>query len=381
MDYELADDQRMFRQATQQFLTQTMPVSAVRELEQRRSAAFDRLWWTKGAELGWTGMLAPEDVGGAGDGADGVLALAIVADELGRLVAPGPLLPTNAVIAALVATVDPAVHAQLLESLVSGAAVAAWAVYDPAATSWDTGSSAVSAVPTAGGYRLNGVKDLVEAADQADVLLVTAEADGGVAQFLVPADASGVTLTPLWNIDIIRHFSTVRLEHVDVPASARLRPRDGDDRLLERQLQLALVMQLAETAGLVARVFDFTLQWTFDRYSFGRPLASYQEIKHRIADLRVTVEAIAATATAAARAVQEEREDAAELVSVGKSYAGDAAVSLIQDCVQLHGAIGITWEHDLHLYLRRALLNRALYGTPREHRRRLADMLENGKIA
>jgi alkylation response protein AidB-like acyl-CoA dehydrogenase len=378
VDYELSDDQQMFRQATQQFLTQTMPVSAVREREALHAAAFDRGWWSKGAELGWTGMLAPEDAGGAGDAADGVLALAIVADELGRLVAPGPLLPTNVVIAALARTVDPSVHAALLESLVSGAAVAAWAVYDPGSSPWNTGTSAVSAVPTADGYRLNGAKDLVEAADQADVLLVTAEVDGGVAQFLVPLEAGGVTLSPLWDIDIIRHFSTVRLENVDVPASARLQPKDGDGPLLDRQLQLALVMQLAETAGVAARVFDFTLQWTFDRYSFGRPLASYQEIKHRIADLRVVVEAIQATAAAAAHAVQEERADATELVSVAKSYVGDAAVSLIQDCVQLHGAIGVTWEHDIHLYLRRAMLNRVLYGTPREHRRRLADMLESG---
>jgi alkylation response protein AidB-like acyl-CoA dehydrogenase len=123
-------------------------------------------------------------------------------------------------------------------------------------------------------------------------------------------------------------------------------------------------------------VFEFTVQWAFDRYSFGRPLASYQALKHRFADMRLWLEASFATAAAAARAVQAGDPDAAELASVAKAYIGERATDLIQDCVQLHGGIGVTWEHDIHLYLRRGTVNRTMFGTPGDHRRRLADLLE-----
>ncbi|MEV0478975.1 acyl-CoA dehydrogenase family protein [Streptomyces prunicolor] len=145
--------------------------------------------------------------------------------------------------------------------------------------------------------------------------------------------------------------------------------------LVERQLQVAIVLQSAETCGALERVFEFTTQWAFDRYSFGRPLASYQALKHRFADMKTWIEACHATTGAAARAVQDGAEDAAELVSVAKSYVGSRSTQILQDCVQMHGGIGVTWEHDLHLYLRRATVNRALYGTPEDHRLRIADII------
>ena len=121
-------------------------------------------------------------------------------------------------------------------------------------------------------------------------------------------------------------------------------------------------------------MFEFTVQWAFDRYSFGRPLASYQALKHRFADMRLWLEASFATAAAAARRPRR-GPDAAELASVAKAYIGERATDLIQDCVQLHGGIGVTWEHDLHLYLRRATVDRVLWGPPAEHRRLIADFL------
>jgi alkylation response protein AidB-like acyl-CoA dehydrogenase len=136
------------------------------------------------------------------------------------------------------------------------------------------------------------------------------------------------------------------------------------------------VLQCAEMVGAIDRVFQFTVQWAFDRYSFGRPLASYQALKHRFADMKMWLEAAQATANAAAKAVQARGGDAAELVSVAKAYIGQRATDIVQDCVQLHGGIGVTWEHDLHLYLRRVTVDRMTWGTPSEHRRRLADILE-----
>jgi alkylation response protein AidB-like acyl-CoA dehydrogenase len=144
---------------------------------------------------------------------------------------------------------------------------------------------------------------------------------------------------------------------------------------VNRQVQIAAALQCAETAGAVQRVFEFTVQWAFDRYSFGRPLASYQALKHRFADSKTWLEACLATAGAAAHAGSLRTEDADELASVATSYVGQRATDIIQDCVQLHGGIGVTWEHDIHLFLRRATVNRATYGTPHDHRERVAALL------
>ena len=150
----------------------------------------------------------------------------------------------------------------------------------------------------------------------------------------------------------------------------RLGGRPGGDDV-ECQLQIAAVVQSAEMVGAAQNVFDLTLDWAFSRYSFGRPLASYQEIKHRFADMKLWLEASHALADAAAR--HEARDDAAaKAASVAQAYTGDYLAELAQDCVQMHGGIGVTYEHDIHLYLRRITVDRLTYGTPTEHRQRIA---------
>ncbi|MEO3855879.1 acyl-CoA dehydrogenase family protein [Acrocarpospora sp. B8E8] len=375
MDLDLTADQKLFRTTTRKFLDNETPLTKVRELSEGADG-FERDWWNRGAELGWAAMLVPEELGGGSVSGNGLLDLAIVAEEMGQLVSPGPLLPTNAVIAGLVqAQQDGPDHTEEIERLAAGDAVASWAVYEPGA-GWQPGSPGVTARAKGDGYVLEGVKDRVEAAGQADLFLVTAQAEAGPMQFVVDATASGVTVLPSTSLDIARRFGEVHLNGVEVPPDAVVGTAAGTPATMERQLQVALVLQCAETAGAIDRVFEFTLRWAFDRYSFGRPLASYQALKHRFADMRVWLEACHATSEAAAHAVQHEAPDAAELVSVAKSYIGGRAPEIVQDCVQLHGGIGVTWEHDLHLYLRRVTVNTALYGTPEEHRRRIADLLD-----
>lgn len=371
MDLDLTADQKLFRTTSKKFLDNEAPLTRVRELSED-AAGFDRDWWSRGAELGWAAMLVPEELGGGSVSGQGLMDLAIVAEEMGRLVTPGPLLATNAVIAGLVHAGG---HEETIERLVSGEAVASWAVYEPSA-GWRPDRPAVTARAKGDAYVLDGVKDRVEAAGQADLFLVTAQTDSGPLQFLVDATTDGVTVVPSASLDLVRRFGEVRLEGVEIPAAAVVGSVETTPAAIERQLQVAVVLQCAESTGAVDRVFEFTVQWAFDRYSFGRPLASYQALKHRFADMKTWLEACHATSGAAARAVQEGSPDAAELVSVAKSYVGQRSVEIIQDCVQLHGGIGVTWEHDLHLYLRRVTVNRALYGTPEEHRRRIADILE-----
>jgi alkylation response protein AidB-like acyl-CoA dehydrogenase len=188
-------------------------------------------------------------------------------------------------------------------------------------------------------------------------------------------DAAGVTIEALDGLDLVRRFGTVRFDHVTVPRSATVGAPGAAAGAVARQLQLAVVLQCAETVGALDEIFARTVAYLGDRYSFGRQLASYQALKHRCADWELALQRCHATATAAARAVADDASDAPELVSVAKAFIGPVATEMVQDCVQLHGGIGVTWDHDLHLYLRRVTVNRATYGTPEEHLLRVADIV------
>jgi alkylation response protein AidB-like acyl-CoA dehydrogenase len=389
VEYNLTPEQALFRDTTRGFLEKEAPLTKVRELAVS-PVGFDPEWWRRGAELGWASMLVAPAMGGDSISGNGMLDMAIVAEEMGRLVSPGPLVPVNVVAMALSEASNAEDHAEVIERLMSGTAIASWAVYEPD-RGWDPAALAMTATRDGDDYILTGTKDRVDSGDQADYLLVTArlsDADrgglggaspqastAGLTQFLVPVTAAGVTVTRDQSLDLVRRFATVRLEEVRISPSGLVgAPGDGA-AATARQLQTAVALQCAELTGAAGRVFEFTVQWAFDRYSFGRPLASYQALKHRFADMRLWLEASQAAAGAAARAVAAGGPEAAELTSVAKAYIGERATDIIQDCVQLHGGIGVTWEHDIHLYLRRATVDRALWGTPSEHRRLLADIL------
>ncbi len=373
MDFDLTADQRLFRSTTRDFLEKEMPLTRVRELADG-GVGFEPGWWRRGSELGWNSMTVAPEAGGDSISGEGLVDTCIVAEEMGRLISPGPLLGVNVVAAALSEAANADEHAEVIAALMAGEAVASWAVYEPRG-GFAPLAPRVRAVRDGSGYVLSGVKDRVDGGDQADWFLVTAAGPDGLAQFVVPAGAPGVTVTAEPSLDLVRHYARVELDGVAVPGSGVVTPAGPAEAAVNRQVQIAAALQCAETSGAVQRVFEFTVQWAFDRYSFGRPLASYQALKHRFADMKTWLEACLATAGAAAHAASLRTEDADELASVAKSYVGQRATDIIQDCVQLHGGIGVTWEHDIHLYLRRATVNRVMFGTPGEHRRRLADIL------
>jgi alkylation response protein AidB-like acyl-CoA dehydrogenase len=213
---------------------------------------------------------------------------------------------------------------------------------------------------------LSGAKDRVEFGADADQLVVGAVLDGEFAQLVVPTRAPGVRIEPVWSLDLARSFATVVLDAVELDEAAVLTRADDALRAVERQAQIVHVLQSAETAGATEFVFELTRQWATDRFAFGRPLASYQAIKHRMADMVTIVHAVQAIVRSAAEAVHLDSPAAPTLSRAAAVFAGSRSLELMQDCVQLHGGIGVTWEHDLHLYLRRATVNRAHYGTPDE---------------
>jgi alkylation response protein AidB-like acyl-CoA dehydrogenase len=354
---DLTSDQAFFRDTTARYLDERAPVGELRRLRDD-PAGYDEKFWKGGAELGWTSLLVDEAHGGGTISGDGLVDLTLVAYEFGRHAAPGPLIPTNVVAAALSAT---GAAGDVLTDLLAGDAVASWA--SPG------GRTNVDVRVDGDEVVVDGVARPAESAAEATHVLVSG--DGRDIQVLVPTDAPGVSVEPMSTVDLTRRFSVVRFDGVRLPRSSVLGAIDVD-----RQLQVAAVLACAESVGAMQAGFDMTVEWAFDRYSFGRPLASYQEIKHRFADMKTWLEASHAISDAAAVAVSQGAPDAAELVSAAKAYVGQFGTELLQDCVQIHGGIGVTYEHDLHLYLRRHTVDRSLYGTPSDHRQRIADLVE-----
>lgn len=374
MDLQLTSDQLLLQETTTRFLQDTSPLTKVRELEHNPDG-FERDWWERGAELGWTSMLAPEALGGGSISGQALRDLALVAFERGRMVAPGPFVPTNVVVAALGAAATlTADQESWVARLMEGSAVGAIAIEETGGP-WGVSGIGTRAEPTADGLVLTGTKAPVEAAAEAEVFVVAAVSDDGPVLVLVPADTEGLTVTRRETIDLVRRFGTVHMEGVVVPSSATL---SVGPTAVENLLDIANALSLAETVGALDRVFEFTLEWAFDRHTFGRPLASYQELKHRFADMKLWLEASKATVVAAVTALADGSGAASELVSTAKSYVSEHGPELVQDCVQMHGGIGVTWDHDIHLYLRRVTLNSAIHGTTRDHRERLASMILQG---
>jgi len=288
-------------------------------------------------------------------------------------VAPGPLYPVSVVLAALVESADRQAHTAIIESLMSGETVASWAVSEPG-RGWAPLDPSVTATRTDTGFRIDGTKDRVEAGAQSAVLLVVARCGpdaSEIRQFLVPTDAPGVRLESQQSVDLVKQYARVHFDGVVVEPSAVVGSAAETASLIDRQSQLAQVLQCAEVVGILQTVFDFTVQWALDRHTFGRPLASYQALKHGFADMKLWLEACRATTAAAVADVAARSPGAGLSASIAKSYVGEMAGRVVQACVQMHGGIGVTWEHDLHLYLRRVTLYRSMFGTPEEHNLRV----------
>jgi len=369
---DLTSDQEFFQETTARFLEDQVPVETLRALR-NDPVGFDPEYWRRGADLGWTSLLVSEAHGGGSISGDGLVDLSVIAHEFGRHASPGPLLTTNVVADALDRAGD--AHVAVLADLVSGAAIASWCFGEPEP---NDGFGAVRFEIRADGAEvaLRGVKRPVESAAHAAVLLVTGRTDAGLAQVLVPTDAPGVSIAPMETVDLTRRFDVVTFDDVRVPLDAVVGDLGQAAEQVERQVQIAAALASAESVGAMQTAFDMTVEWAFERYSFGRPLASYQEIKHRFADMKSWLEASHGITDAAIAAIAGAAPDAAELASAAKAYTGHFGAELVQDCVQLHGGIGVTFDHDLHLFLRRVTLNRVLHGTPADHRARLASIVE-----
>jgi alkylation response protein AidB-like acyl-CoA dehydrogenase len=371
----LSEDQEFFRETTERFLTQQVPPDALRA---RRDdpAGFDPGYWRQGAELGWTSLLVGEEHGGGTIGGPGLVDLGLVAYEFGHHAAPGPLVAANAVASALSTHGS---HPDVLAGLLAGTEIATWPLpaFGAGLGVWRTG---IELRRDGDDVVLRGTVRPVEAAGQAGHFLVSAHDTGSgtgrLSQVLVPASAAGVSVTAMETVDLTRRFGAVSFDDVRLGPDALVGPPGEAAADVERQFQAVLVMLDAEAVGAMQAGFDMTVEYAFDRFTFGRPLASYQALKHRFADMMAWLEASHAVSDASCLAAASGEDQAAELLSAAKAYIGQYGAELLQDCVQIHGGIGVTFEHDLHLFLRRFTVNRSLAGTPAAHRQHIASCIE-----
>jgi alkylation response protein AidB-like acyl-CoA dehydrogenase len=369
-----SEDQAFFAQTTERFLVEHAPPDTLRHLRDEPDG-FERDFWRRGAELGWTSLLVDEAQGGGTISGAGLVDLSLVAYEFGHHAAPGPLLATNAVASALSESGAEGAQREVLDGLLAGTSIATWCApgFGARPGEWRTDIDVAS---DGDGVVLRGTVRPVEYAVQADHYLVTGRDGDGFTQVLVPAASPGIAVEPMGTVDLSRRFGAVTFDGVRAGADALVGARGAAAPAVERQLRIVLTILNAEAVGCMQTAFDMTVEWAFDRYTFGRPLASYQALKHRFADMMTWLEGGHGISDAACAAVQADAPDADELTSAAKAFIGHYGAELLQECVQLHGGIGVTFEHDLHLYLRRLTVNRSLAGTPLEHRQRIAALLE-----
>jgi alkylation response protein AidB-like acyl-CoA dehydrogenase len=366
----LSSEQTLLRDTTARFLLDQVPLSRLRK-SRHDPAGFESSYWRSGAEMGWTSLLVNEEQGGGSVSGRGLVDLALIAYEFGRRAAPGPLVDCNVIASALSGQAGN-LHRAVLADLISGTTISASCL---GAAPWQSPQDATVRIRRDGAdVLIDGVVRPVESAAQADHLLVTGMSESGMTQVLIRATDPGVVVTALKGIDVTRRFASITLDGVRAPAGALVGAFGHAGEQVSHQVQQAAAILTAEAVGAMEAAFDMTIDWAFNRYTFGRALASYQALKHRFADMKAWLEASHAISDAAADAVADRTTLAAETASAAKSYVGEQGPELAQECVQLHGGIGVTYEHDLHFFLRRVTLDRLLYGTPTEHRRLLALM-------
>ncbi|WP_205571321.1 acyl-CoA dehydrogenase family protein [Streptomyces sp. YIM 130001] len=341
--------------------------AAVRKLLERTEGG--AAWGPLTGQIGVAGLAVPEEYGGAGGGARDVY---VVMEELGRALSPVPFLGSSVLAAgALLTSGDRGACGRLLPALADGRSVGtlAWAEQG----SWEPEAIRAEAVRKArGGWRISGVKDHVldgggESGTQ--LLLVAARSEGGVTLFEVPVGGAGVQREALVTMDQTR----CQARWLFADAEARPVGADGDgERVLRHVRDLSCAALAAEQTGAAGRCLELTVQHVLQRVQFGRPIGSFQAVKHRLADAYVLVESARSAALGAARAADEDPAALPRLAAVAASVCAEAYAVVAGEMIQLHGGIGITWEHDAHRYFKRAHGAGQLFGSAAVHRARLA---------
>ena len=358
------------RESVRRFLEQRSSTQDIRRLMESQDTYDPAVWKQLAQQMGLPGIAIPEEYGGSGYG---IIEQVIILEEMGRALLPAPYF-SSAILAAtaLLESADEAACRELLPGIADGSATATLAWVEKLGA-WDiTAQIDARATATTDGWSLTGHKTLVLDATTASLVLVVAATPAGPSLFAVVPGAAGMTSRPLKTLDSTRAFGSIEFD----ATPARLIGTDGAAaEVLQRTLQIAAVALAAEQAGTAERCLEISVEYSKLRVQYGRPIGSFQALKHRFVDLLLEIETAKSAVYFAAAAAAEGDPELPLVASMAKASASDALVHAASELIQFHGGIGFTWEHDAHLYFRRAKTTEQFLGSPQMHREVVAGLL------
>lgn len=381
MDFQPTDEQEELRAGVRSLLRQACPPSLVRQVFEAKDGEHDPragALWKQMIQLDWPALTIPARFGGLGLGAG---ELCVVMEELGRAAAPSPYQATVTQFAPVVREVgSPDAAGPLLRAVAEGRVTGTLALAEPGRSRWEPGAVETVARRVNGRWMLQGRKSWVLDGAHTDQVAVVARAEGtsgtdGLGLFVVAAERLAAAALPV--IDPTQPMAELTLDGVEVGDDAVL-GEPGDPTVavgVSRAVEEATMCVAAGTVGACRTIFETTLQYAKDREQYGRPIGSFQALKHRLVEMYMSLERAAALTTFAALTIAEDDSRRSQAVSMAKAAAGDCQRLVVQDGLQLHGGIGYTWEHDLHMFLKRAKVGDFVFGTARSHRLAVAGSL------
>jgi len=375
MDFGFSEEQEMLRQSARQFLETECPMTYVRKMMDD-DTGYSEEQWKKMGELGWTGLILPEQYGGAGLN---MVDLVVVLEEMGRVVMPGPFF-ASVILGGIAIDLggSSAQKKKYLPQLAAGTLKATLAHVEESGR-WDAEGIQLPAAKGASGFVLNGVKLFVHDAHNSDLLVVPARTGSkgqkGITLFMVDAKQQGVEITLLKTMDQTRKLCEVRFNNVAVGKDAVLGKANQGWSLLDRIIDRAKVALCAEMCGGAQKVLEMSVEYAKVREQFGRPIGSFQAIQHKCANMMVQVESSKSATYYAAWAVANDVPEAHLAACMAKAYCSDAYRYVGGEGIQIHGGIGFTWEHDMHLYFKRAKGSEVTFGDATWNRELVAQVV------
>jgi alkylation response protein AidB-like acyl-CoA dehydrogenase len=364
VNLELTEEQELLKTTARRFLEERCPESLVRAME-KDPVGYDPDLWQAMAELGWHGLMIPESLGGTGLS---FFDLAVLAEEMGRVLLPGPFLPNQCIAALLLEAGTEDQRSAHLPGLAAGSAIHTYGLAE-AAGRWGAGDITLAARTDEDGVTLSGLKRYVPDAQSADYIWVFAREEGDIVACGVPRDAAGLSIKPLATITGDKQ-AEIALDGVRVARANVVRVPT-----FERIANMATVLECAHLVGLTTRDMEITVQYAKDRHQFGRPIGSFQAIQHKAADMVSDVDGMHFVTARAAMAIKEADPSADKIVAMTKAWCSDASRRVVAHGQQIHGGIGFTKEYVIGLYFRRQKRGELFWGAADAQRERVVAML------
>jgi alkylation response protein AidB-like acyl-CoA dehydrogenase len=374
LDFGFSEEQEMLRDAAKRFLTDNCSTKFVRQM-MADATAHDAGFWSKLVGQGWPGLLIPEQYGGTNGT---FLDLTVIAEEMGKAIIPGPFFAAAALGAPVfIEGASDALKKEFLPKMAEGKFIATVAIAEGTGR-FDAGGVEIKASKKGSGYTLTGEKFFVPDAHVADAIVVAARTgsgsgEDGITLLCVPAKEKGVTVTQLKTVDMTRRMCHVKFDNVQ--ADVVIGKENGGWATMRRVLDVATAALSVEMVGTAQKALDIAVDYAKTRVQFGKPIGSFQAVKHKCVDMMVAVENARSLTYYACWTVDERVPEASTAVPMAKAYASDMAKNVTSEAIQVHGGIGFTWEHDMHLYHRRALAGEANLGNAPIHREVVAKSL------